>query len=171
MAKEIQLSQGQVAIVDDADFEWLNQWKWYAAWRPSVQKFYAVRNPPRGERSSTPVVMHRIIMGAEKGALVDHIKNQETLNNQRSNLRLATRAQNAVNSRLRSDNSSGFRGVSWHKAANKWISQLRCHDAKFKLIGFFTNKIEAARAWDMAAIEHFGEFACLNFPLEDYKNG
>jgi AP2 domain len=165
MAKEIKLTQGQAAIVDDEDFEWLNQWEWYAAWRANAQKFYAVRNSPYNEGPRRLILMHRFIMDAPKGVLIDHVIHSETLNNQRSNLRVATRAQNACNSRLRSDNSSGFKGVSWHKAANKWISQISI-GGRFVLIGFFDNKEEAARAYDRSAIENFGEFAVLNFQIE-----
>jgi hypothetical protein len=96
------------------------------------------------------------------GYTVDHI-NRDTLNNQLSNLRLATDSQQAQNRRLRSDNTSGYRGVGWNKGARKWRARITV-DGKVIFIGDFADKEEAARAYDAAAIEHFGEFAVLNFP-------
>jgi len=104
--------------------------------------------------------MHRLIMDAPDGTDVDH-RNMDRVDNRRSNLRLATRAENLRNQGLSRNNTSGFKGVS--RLDGKWRAEIR---VKWKLIylGLFDDKVEAARAYDTAAKEHFGEFARLNFP-------
>lgn len=92
--KTIELTQGQVTLVDDEDYEWLNQWKWYANKAP--YGFYAMRHSLKIEgRPRDDISMHRIIIMAQKGEQVDH-KDGNRLNNCRSNLRLATVSQNRV---------------------------------------------------------------------------
>jgi hypothetical protein len=148
------------AMVDDSDYEWLNQWKWGV--KPSAKTTYTNRydqskSPPR------MTYMHRLIMPDAAGKHIDHIDHIDGngLNNQRSNLRTCTQAQNAMNRRLASNNTSGFKGVIWDKSTNKWrvnVKRIR--------VGYFTCLIKAARAYDQAAIKHFGEFAKLNFPIK-----
>src|SRR5208282_311362 len=98
--REIPLTQGQVALVDIADFEWLNQWKWTAQWSESNQCFYAIRRPGKsadGKRHK--IWMHRLILGLmlrdEREG--DHIKTGKTLDNRRANLRIANHSQNVSN--------------------------------------------------------------------------
>jgi hypothetical protein len=102
--------------------------------------------------------MHEEIL---KCALVDH-RNRNGLDNQRHNLRVATHTQNRVNSGPRSDNRSGFKGVSFCKARNKWQAGLNSK-RKYKFLGYFVSPEEAARAYDAAAKSLWGEFAFLNF--------
>jgi hypothetical protein len=104
--------------------------------------------------------MHRAIL--EGAPQVDHIDG-DGLNNQRSNLRPATQAQNMANSRKYSTNTSGFKGVGWHKAAKKWRADIT-FDYKTRYLGLFPTAEDAARAYDSAAKSLFGVFACLNFP-------
>jgi len=85
------------------------------------------------------------------------------LNNTRDNLRICTRAQNVQNQRVGTRNTSGFKGVSWQKCANKWIAYIK-QGNKRRHLGLFTDVADAARAYDKAARELFGDFACLNFP-------
>ena len=98
--KLIKLSKGQVAKVDDKNFDWLNQWKWFAVWAKDTQSFYAMRAEPYRDDFGVPrrraVLMHRLIMDTPKGMVVDHI-DHATLNNQESNLRNCTTSQNAMN--------------------------------------------------------------------------
>ena len=175
MAREIPLTKGQVAIVDDEDFEWLNQWKWYARWSKFTQSFYAVRNSSRSDGTRYTILMHREILGLHVGDMRrgDHVQAGDTLNNKRYNLRISTALQNNQNARKRLDNSTGFKGVAWHDCG-QWVARIRV-EAKLKYLGLFgpkdEGKIEAARAYDRAAIKHYGEFALLNFPREDYVNG
>lgn len=116
--KQIYLTQGKKAQVDDIDFEWLNQWKWYC------DKGYAVRNVaiPNGKQEA--LYMHRLINQTPKGSDTDHI-NRNKLDNRRSNLRTATRSLNIINRNPRKDNKSGFTGVNWDKQYKKWRALIR----------------------------------------------
>lgn len=172
MARDIHLTQGQVAIVDDEDFDRISRHKWFAQWNPLGKRFYAVRNMRVEKNRQRPVFMHREVLRVSPTSRmrVDHRKSTESLNNTRGNLRRATPRQNACNTKLRSDNSSGFRGVVWHKCTEKWLAQIN-YQSKKQYLGLFDDKIEAARAYDRAAMKLHGEFATLNFPREEYQHG
>jgi hypothetical protein len=157
--KEILLTHGKVAIVDAADYDWLNQFNWSAHKRKHY--WYASRRNQWPAKRSATVYMHRQILGAEKGLVVDHIDGN-CLNNTRLNLRLATHSQNLLNQGLSSDNTSGYKGVSWHKIRLKWQAQISI-DGKRKYLGMFDTAEDAARAYDEMASRHHGEFARLNF--------
>jgi hypothetical protein len=119
--KTIELTQDQLAIVDDEDFDWLSQWKWSAAPRPlpkSKNIFVAVR-AYRTKGTRKRVYMHRQVMGIYDEREVDH-KDNNPLNNQRNNLRICTRTQNNANFSLPDRSTSGYKGVSWHKLKNKY---------------------------------------------------
>ena len=162
--RKIPLTQNQFALVDDADFDWLSKYKWYARWAECTKSFYAVRNGKRTENKRQFIYMAREILGLKFGdkRQADH-KNHDTLDNRRSNLRVCSKAENLKNQGKRKDNSSGFRGVHWHKRDRKWQTQIRCNGRKIYL-GNFTSLIEAAKCYDKAAKLHHGEFAVLNFP-------
>jgi len=151
--KKIQLKNGLFTIVDDADYEWLNKWKWHGTWNPSAKTYYVWR----GDGNTT---MHRMILNATKGILVDH-KNHDTLDNRRVNLRLATRTQNAANKKIPSNNTSGFKGVSWHKRNKKFRASVMLSYKEIHL-GYFDDPKEGAKAYNKKAKELFGEFALLN---------
>lgn len=156
MTKKILLSQGKVALVDDVDFYWLNKYKWCA--RKHRNTFYAVRNARRNGKRIL-IHMHREIINAPKGRQVDHRKNNG-LDNRRENLRLATNSENQQNSRPRRFGTSRFKGVMCAKS--KWRVKIKL-EGKSIHIGFFDSEIEAARAYDKAAVNYFGEYAYLNF--------
>ena len=160
--KKIQLTRGKSTLVDDSDFVWLNQWKWMAHNRNG--KFYAARGGYEKlgfyKYRIYTISMHRIIMDAIKGQEVDHI-NGDSLDNRRINLRLANRFENNQNSSLRKDNTSGYKGVAFYKAGNKWIAYIGT-GKKLRHIGYFTTAKEAARAYNQKAKELFGEFAKEN---------
>jgi len=105
--KKIKLTKGKFALVDDKDFDWLNQWKWY------FNSGYAVRGCP--ER----ILMHRVILDTPEDMVSDHI-NRNKLDNRRSNLRVATKSLNNFNTKVRSDNKSGIKGIYWSKEHSKW---------------------------------------------------
>ena len=111
-------------------------------------------------------MMHRVIMTPPDQMFVDHI-DHNGLNNTRSNLRLCTLAQNNCNSTSRRTSTSKYKGVSWKKVSKKWAASTQSM-GKIYHLGYFTDEIAAARAYDKKAAELHGQFACLNFP--DRKN-
>lgn len=165
--KRILLTRGKYALVDDEDYEWLNQWKWCA-----VVSCRGIWYAERGtHRNYTPrsIKMHRVIMGCSHGdgKAIDHI-DHNGLNNCRNNLRICTVSQNLQNSRPRKDGSSIYKGVSWLKRDRRWLSHIWMN-GKQKYIGSFTDEIKAAKAYDEAAKYYFGEFACPNFNIDQEK--
>lgn len=158
--KRIKLTQGKFAIVDDADFEWLNRHKWYAC--KSCNTFYVARSSPIVNGKRTIILMHREILGLGLGdkRQGDH-KNHHGLDNRRDNLRIATCSQNHQNEVPRRNFSSAFKGVSWRKRHDKWQAKIQVN-GKIKYLGCFDSETEAARVYNRAAKELFGEFARLN---------
>jgi hypothetical protein len=186
--RKIELTQGRVALVDDDMYEYLSQWKWYAHkqgayehgrktyWRKS---YYAVRKVNiNGKRKM--LRMHKVIWEyyhPEYIGLIDHADNKDEdsgLNNCIDNLRECSTAENMMNRTKSESFSSQYKGVCWHKLANKWVGSIRAGELlpnrqrKQIHLGCFDDEIEAARAYDRAAIEHFKEFANTNFPIEEY---
>jgi len=153
--KEIELSQGQVTLVDDDMFEELNEHTWYAMWEG--RHWYAVRKSPSIDGKQHTIYMHRVVTNAQPGQQVDHA-NRNGLHNWRANLRLCTGTQNRANSKKRAGCSSKYKGVCWDKHAGKWMAQIRVSGEQIYL-GYFVNEIEAAFAYNKAATKHFGEFA------------
>lgn len=163
--REIQLSQGYAALVDDEDYGRVSGFRWVALVVRNV--VYAVRRFKRDDGKWTTTYLHRFLMGEPKGLMVDHIDGNG-LNNQRSNLRLATNSQNQANARKSVTNKSGYKGVhwvSWGKAGGKWRANVSVGGQR-KIVGYFSCPAEAAKARDKAALELHGEFASLNFELD-----
>lgn len=157
----VPLTGGKTALIDAVDVERVSQFKWMAAARHSknCERWYAVTNlgAHNGGRSA---YLHRFILGAEPDIEVDH-QNGDGLDNRRSNLRSASHQQNARN-RVTPRGSSGFVGV-YRNPGRKWVAQIKV-DGRVKYLGSFLVEIDAAAAYDRAAIELFGEFAHLNLP-------
>lgn len=167
MSKAIRLSQGMFAIVDNEDYEWLNQWKWCAQQSHATDKpytFYAVRHIRLGSRT-TKVYMHRLILGLCSTEQADHI-NRNGLDNRRCNLRICTRNQNQMNSQKRRGTSSQFKGVYRDKVRSNWQAYITVN-GKRRHLGRHTTELEAAAAYDSAAREYFGEFARFNLEKAD----
>jgi len=160
--REIPLTRGYVTLVDDDDYEWLSQWKWYAA--NDRTNVYVQRAERLDNGKQRTIRMHRLILGVGKGIVVDHI-DRDGLNNQRSNLRIATPQQNTWNRRKFRSNTSGFRGVAWDSSNQKWKAKININ-GKPTHLGLFDTPEEAAWMYDHAARIHYGEFASLNFPDE-----
>lgn len=161
--KIIKLTQNQETVVDDDLFEYLSKFSWSARYNKCTHSYYALSNEKINNRWRT-ILMHRVIFQAPKGVEVDH-KNGDTLCNLKSNLRLATRKQNSQNRKIGNGNTSGYKGVTWYKSSKKWRSQIQINGKKVSL-GYFDDIIDAAKAYDICAKTHFGEFARLNFPNE-----
>lgn len=164
--KEIPLTQGKVALVDDEFFEALSQFKWCAY--KHCKTFYAIRTIrlPNGKTTTTTTTksMHREVWKLSGRALpeqLDHI-DRDGLNNQLDNLRPATHAEQQRNQGRRTNNTSGFIGVTWHK--DKWQADARINGDK-KYLGRFDTALEAALARDVFVKSHYGEFAVLNEDL------
>jgi hypothetical protein len=154
--KKIPLSQGKFALVDDDDFEWLNQWKW----RLDLKSGYVVRNI-RVEKKIPRIYMHRLILNPPKGLYTDHI-NHNKLDNRRDNLRVCTTSQNGANRLKQTKKSlSRFKGVTWHKRDSVWQSTIK-HKGKNIFIGYFNDEITAAKKYNVVAKKIFGEYAYLN---------
>lgn len=156
--KEIPLTQGKVALVDDVDYEFISQFKWFA--QRVKNTWYAVRRAPRDEKGKRKAIyMHNFLMGGRA-----HHINGNGLDNGRSNLRLATNTQNAQAFRMKPLGcTSKYRGVYWHSSAQKWHAQIKSN-GKVTYLGLFSSEEEAARIRDIVALNFFGEHAQLNFP-------
>jgi len=154
MSKQITLSRGKFAIVDDEDYEQLSKYNWFADLRS--YNCYTVRNVLY-KTKRTQIYMHREIMNFPENKDVHHI-DHNGLNNRKSNLQICEPDVNKQRVPLRIDNKSGYKGVCWSKSHQKWQVAIQG-----KIIGRFNNKTEAAKAYDEAAERLFGKFAVLNF--------
>ena len=150
--KEILLAQGEVAVVDDEDYSRLSKYKWCCR-----SDGYVVRST-RVKGKSKTLYMHREILQTPEGMDTDHI-NHNKLDNQKTNLRACTRAQNLYNQKQK-QNISGYKGVE--RVGQRWRAAIGI-DGKYVRLGCFLNKEDAARAYDHAARGLFGEFASTNF--------
>jgi hypothetical protein len=157
MPKEIALSQGKIAIVDDSDYEWLIQWKWCL-----YNCGYAVRNESRKVGHSV-ILMHSQILRTPQGKCADHV-NGNRLDNRRENLRICDFKENSRNSMIRHDNKSGYKGVYWNKTNRSWTTQIAIDGKSFHL-GNFQDVKDAALAYDRAAKKLFSEFSKTNQDL------
>ena len=126
-------------------------------------QWYAHRSEWMGAKYKT-VLMHRVIMDAPKGMDVDHI-NGNGLDNRKENLRICTRSQNLHNSKKPSTNTSGYKGVIWNKQCRKWQAKIHT-SGKTRHLGLFVGILDAARAYDEAAVTDHREFARGNFAVE-----
>lgn len=166
--KEIKLTHGKVALVDDEDFDYLNQWNWYA--KKHERNWYAYRNSWLGEKSKRmSLMMHREILKITNSKThVDHI-NHDGLDNRRINIRACTRQQNAMNS-APSGKYSKYKGVTFCINSKKFMAQLNTNGKKY-LCKRCNSEIEAALAYNTVASLHFGEFAHLNVvpPVRFYQ--
>jgi hypothetical protein len=155
--KEIPLTRGKVALVDDEDFDYLNQWKWHCTAFGYAARFdYSL-----GRKHPILILMHRLINRTPAKMATDHI-NQNKLDNRRANLRICTDAENHRNSGMRKDNKSGYKGVYRARGWKKWQAYITLNKHRLHL-GYFINVEDAARAYDQKAKELFGIFAKLNF--------
>jgi hypothetical protein len=154
-----------VILIDDEDYERVLKY----SWRIKVVKVkgggrvvkYAQAHSPMLNGKRVTIRMHRLILNAPTGVQVDHIDGNG-LNNQKSNLRFATSSENMQNSKAKAGAASKFKGVCWNKNESKWVVRIFV-DGKRMCLGQYTDEAQAAKVYDKAAREFFGEFACLNF--------
>jgi len=154
--KQIPLTQGKIALVDNEDFEYLSQWKWFA--HKSRNTFYAERKAGK----DTHIKMHRQLLGLEHGdrRQTDH-QNHNGLDNRQGNIRICTPQQNHRNLLPLKEKSSKFKGVSWFKPGKKWRVRIS-FNKRMIYLGYFTSETEAALVYNEAAKKYFGNFAYLN---------
>lgn len=157
MTKLIPLTKDFQAIVDDEDYDILIAYKWRAN-TGRVDKVYAVRTIKRG----VVISMHQLILKAPSGFEVDHIDG-DGLHNCRSNLRLATHADNCKNRQKNKKGTSKYKGVYWNEERHKWIAHIRPPHSNMTYLGSYESEEEAARAYDQSARHHHGTFARTNF--------
>lgn len=151
--REIPLSKGKFAIVDDEDFENVNQYKWY------FEHGYARRDYKISNKRFR-IYMHNFLSETPKGFHTDHI-NGNSLDNRRENLRVCSASQNCMNSKKNKKASSKYKGVSFFKRDQNWMASITLN-RKDIYLGYFDREEDAAQAYNFAAMKHFGEYARLN---------
>lgn len=160
--RTIPLTQGFVALVDDEDYEALVAYRWCAQFSHDRLRVVAVRGRPGGGL----LLMHRVILDPPAGMDVDHIRHLPLdllqIDNQRVNLRAVSRRLNNANRRKGAGTSSRFKGVTWH--AGKWMAQIKRPNGG-PYLGRYIDEVEAALAYDRAAVESFGPHALTNFAV------
>ena len=151
--KKIKLTKGKYALVDNKDFNFLNQWKWHLSDSGGVVRVIgSVKNKNRKN-----VWMHRLILSPHNNMQVDHI-NHNRLDNRRKNLRVCTQSENNQNKGAKIDNTSGYKGVSKHKGWNKWVAEIMAKGVRIRVGGFNTPK-EAFKVYCKLAKKYHGKFA------------
>lgn len=154
----VELTQGKFAKVDDEDYEWIIKRSWsllkngYA--RAGTHKYVD------GKRTAIHMYMHREIMKAPAGKQVDHI-NGDRLDNRKENLRIVESKQNNYNAGISKNNKAGYKGVAWDKAHKRWGAWIKIN-YKSKFLGYHATPLEAAKAYNQAASEEWGEYARVN---------
>ena len=158
--KEIKLGRSSsVTLVSETDYELASQWKWHLRNGYPCRAIWISQSPRRRKYAS----LHRVLLGAKDGETVDHI-NGNPLDNRRSNLRICTQLENSRNRKI-TGGSSQFKGVSLDIEVGRFSALIRINKV-LKHLGYFDNEADAARCYNAAATEYFGEFARLN-PVDD----
>lgn len=150
--REIVLTKNKVAFVDNEDYERVNAFRWY------FEHGYA-RRDIRDGKNRERLYMHRFILSLRSSKVVDH-KNRNGLDNRKENLRIGNQSLNLANQKKNTKNTSGYKGVCWHKTLKYWVAALKVkgkNNVKYR-----KTKEEAALAYNEMAIKYFGEFALLN---------
>ena len=152
---KVPLTNNQFAIIDIEDLDIVKDILWMGKWNKCTSSFYASTNIRKENGRRSTMDMQRMIMNSPKGMFVDHI-NGDTLDNRRSNLRVATVSENAMNRKKKATNTSGYKGVN--KVKDKWIARISTNSGRISL-GTFDTPEEASEAYCAAALKYHGEFA------------
>lgn len=161
MREIILINNKGIILVDDEDYNFLNQFRWYLrrSNKRNNQLGYA-QTPITINRKQTSIIMHKILIDIPNGMVIDHI-NHNTFDNRKSNLRIVTKSQNQMNKLPQKGKISKFKGVNWDKNLKKWKSRCSLNRKQYYL-GLFEDEIDAARAYNIKAKELHGEYAYLN---------
>jgi len=152
--KIIRLAHGKKTVVDDHIYPLVKDYKWYPH-KSSTNNYYA-RATIKGKK----VLLHRLITECKKEFVIDHI-NGNGLDNRKKNLRMCLQKENMRNQKTNSRNTSGYKGVYYRKDRKKWTAQIRVNK-RHKFLGYFDNKIDAAKSYNRASILYHKEFSKLN---------
>jgi hypothetical protein len=153
----------QIVVIDDEDFEKVKNYKWYPNRDHKRNNFYSVSS-----KQNKKIIMHRIIIDAKEGEIVDHI-NGDTLDNRKANLRICNHSQNTMNSKKPIKGiTSNYKGVSLDQNKIKYRADIM-HDGKHEYLGLFETADQAAIAYNIAAVKYFGEFARPNNNIMMHK--
>ena len=156
MEIQIELTQGKIALIDEADWDLVRGYRWYA--QKGGSTYYAQATISREGGGQRGILMHRLIIGLNNPKIhTDHIDGNG-LNNRRDNLRACSRSENMHNRGAYATNMSGFKGVSWHKQRGKWQAQIK-FNGKNRHLGLYSTPEEAHQAYCRAAIDLHGDFA------------
>jgi hypothetical protein len=160
VVREIPLTQGKIALVDDEDYDRVMPFKWCAVLN---NRWWYAKRAVIVDNVYINLYLHRFILSADSSVLIDH-KNGDGLDCQKQNMREATKGQNCCNAKKSKNNTSGFKGVS--RERTKWLSQIK-HDGVVFRLGLFDSQENAAKVYDAAAVFLFGDFAWTNFTEVD----
>jgi len=153
----IPLTKGMYSLIDADDAAYLEQWRWMAREQSLAPGVVYARRYEKIDGKQVWTSIHSQLMNPPEGHMVDH-KLGVTLDNRRSQLRVASQQQNTFNQRIRSTNKSGHKGVSWCSIMDKWRACI-VFNGKQSVLGYFTRKEEASEAYTAAAALRFGDFA------------
>ena len=140
--KEVVLTRGKFAVVDDEDFEYINKFSWH------YSHGYAMTDSVRSR-----IYMHRLINKTPEGLLTDHI-DRNSLNNQKSNLRTVDKKMNSINRGLQRNNTSGYKGVTLDKTNNRWEARIKVNQKTIHL-GRFKDIMDAVDIRKLAESVYF----------------
>ena len=159
--RRIYIGEGLWAILDCEDYYRYGSLKWSVAGKDG--KYYPIRGVRVGPREIRLKSLHRVIMKAKKGKLIDH-RNGNSLDARRANLRRATNSQNSYNRQKTKTrkSTSKYRGVTYFRRTKRWLAQIK-YRGKSRYLGYYENESDAARAYDRAAKKYYKDFARLNF--------
>lgn len=146
-------------LIDDEDWDKIKEYKWNIHYMKSTGKYYARTHSFKGHKIKE-IQLQRLLINAPFDKEVDH-KDNNPKNNKKENLRLCSRSENQMNRGKNKNNTSGYKGVFWHKHIKKWNATITVNYKKIQL-GYFKTKIEAAEAYNQAALKYHNNFAKLN---------
>jgi hypothetical protein len=159
--KTIPLTKGYFTKVDDEDYEELAKIRWHVTIQKGSERPRACRSVRKNGKKMKNIYMSRVILNPPIGKYVDHV-NGDTLDNRKSNLRLATPTENSRNYPRPKTNKSGYKGVSFDKRENKWKACISTNKEKNKHLGYFNTPQEAGVAYNEASLKYHGEYGRIN---------